>query len=90
MAFLIPIIIITAIKFLSIIIGSIKFRKLTMLHTIANKLAGLLIYCIPLFIWLNVDKAIWVVIAVALFASIQELIILLRTPKNNIDLNLPY
>lgn len=90
MVFLIPIIIITTIKFLNIIIGFIKFRKLTMLHTIANKLAGFLIYCIPLFIWLNINKAIWAVVAVSLFAAVQELIILSRTSKNNIDLNLPY
>jgi len=85
--YIIPIIAIAAVKLSSILIGLIKFRKLTMLHTIANKATGLLVYLIPLFIWLGVNQFITFIIVIALLAATEEMIILIKSPRNYIEIN---
>lgn len=87
LAYIIPIIIVVAIKLSSILTGLIKFRKLTMLHTIANKVTGLLMYLIPIFLWLGVRQFVTFTVIIALMAAVEEMVLLIKSPRKSIDIN---
>lgn len=84
---LIFIIIIISIRLINILIGIMKFKKLVMIHTIANKLSGLLVYFLPILLWINIKQSILIVLIIALLASIEEMLIILKSKKEKIQIN---
>lgn len=65
--------IIAAVRIVNIISGIVCHGKVTMLHTGANKLTGLLLFVLPIVVtWVQFNIAAGIVIAVAMFAAIQE------------------
>jgi len=60
-------------KFSNIVSGFVLHKRLVMPHTIANKVTGLLLFLLPIALeWIPFNYAAIAVIAVALFASVQE------------------
>jgi len=60
-------------KISSMVSGFVLHNRLVMLHTIANKVSGLLLFLLPMALeWIPFSYASIAVIAVALFASVQE------------------
>ena len=79
------IIIILLIRVLSIIIVLKKYNKFALLHTYTNKLTGLLVFFIPYFIYLNsVNIVIYIIGVIAVFSSIEELTINIKSKKLNL------
>jgi CDP-diacylglycerol--glycerol-3-phosphate 3-phosphatidyltransferase len=74
-------------RVINIVFGLVKYRKLIMVHTIANKLTGFLIFLLPIFIWFERKELFVVVIVAALLSPIEEFLIILRSGKEKIDLN---
>lgn len=67
------IIIIVLIKVFNIILGYIQYKKLTLLHTSANKFTGLVLFVIPLIMEFIDIKILEILIcSVATFSAIQE------------------
>ena len=67
------IIIIVLIKVFNIILGYIQYKKLTLLHTIANKFTGLILFVIPLIIGVIDIRILEILIcSIATFSAIQE------------------
>jgi len=67
---------ILSIRVLSIIIVFIKYKMFAMLHTISNKITGLLLFFIPMVIGSPLENPIiYFVCAVASVSAIEELII---------------
>lgn len=67
------IMVIALIKVINIICGYFYQRQLIMLHTIANKITGFLLFMLPLFIdYIEIYYAAVPVCTVATFAAIQE------------------
>ena len=66
-------IIITLIKMINVICSFIYYKKLVLLHTIANKITGLILFIAPLII-INTNSIILEIIIciVAIFSAIQE------------------
>ena len=83
----IPIGLLVAIRLGNLAWGLFKFRKATSIHTIANKVSGLLIFALPLMLLLNVRQYLIPTTVVAFWAAIEETIILTRSPKGSINLN---
>lgn len=79
--------IIFLLRFSGIIIGIYKFRKVVMIHTIGNKVAGFLIFLLPLFLWLKLEQAIPFILVIAQIASMEEILILIISKKGEIQLN---
>ncbi|HCO66907.1 MAG TPA: phosphatidylglycerophosphate synthase [Dysgonomonas sp.] len=74
------------LKLLNIIITKIKFHQWGMLHTIGNKLSGLLVYCmLPVYILFPAISVIVgiVIIAIALAATFEETLVLLVNKEYN-------
>lgn len=72
-AIYICIIIIMLIKIFNIIFGYIKYKKLTVLHSVANKITGFLLFILPLKIEVLDIKIITTLICgIATFSAIQE------------------
>lgn len=64
---------IAMVKISSIVSGFVMYKRLVMPHTIANKIAGLSLFLLPIALeWIPFNYAAIAVIAVALFASVQE------------------
>lgn len=67
------IIIIILIKVFNIILGYIKYKKLTLLHTVANKFTGFVLFIIPLIMgFIDVKILESLMCGIATFSAIQE------------------
>ncbi len=67
---------ITAMRILSMLVVFLKHKIFGVLHTWANKATGLLLFFVLPLTYLISDKTVgWVVIAVALYAALEELVI---------------
>ena len=67
------IIIIVLIKVFNIILGYIQYRKLILLHTVANKITGLVLFVIPLIIgFIDIKILESLICGIATFSAIQE------------------
>jgi CDP-diacylglycerol--glycerol-3-phosphate 3-phosphatidyltransferase len=76
-AWLIGIIVIRAF---SLWIGYVKFHKLAFLHTYTNKITGVFMFLFPVFLYTsNGIISIAIVCAIASIASIEELLIIIKT-----------
>ncbi len=85
--YLYSILIIIIIKIFSLLAGFIKYRKFIGLHTYANKFTGLLVFMLPVSIWVEVFQAIPLVLVIAFIASVEELLLILKSSREGIDLN---
>ena len=77
-----------AIKLLNLIITKARFKHWGMMHTIANKLSGLLIYfMLPVYILFPLFPVIIaiIIVLIALLATIEEGLILLTAKQYNIN-----
>jgi CDP-diacylglycerol--glycerol-3-phosphate 3-phosphatidyltransferase len=81
------IVIIFLFRVINIIFGFIKYRQLVMLHTIANKLTGFLVFLLPVFIWFERKELLLAVLIIAFLSPVEEFLIILRSSKDKIDLN---
>ncbi len=86
-SYIVFILIVFLLRIANIIIGFIKYKRLTMLHTIANKITGLLIYLLPIILILERRELLLIIFAVSLFSPVEESIIILQSPKDKINLN---
>ena len=67
------IIIIVLIKVFNIILGYIYYKQLTLLHTIGNKITGLVLFVIPLMMnFIHIKILENLICSIATFSAIQE------------------
>ena len=85
--FLLLIFIIIAIRSANIFIGIRKYRKLIMIHTVANKISGVLIYLLPIILIYGLHRFIPGILILVSLSSLEESIILLTSSKYAIDVN---
>ncbi|MDC7126676.1 MAG: CDP-alcohol phosphatidyltransferase family protein [Spirochaetales bacterium] len=85
--YLIPIAAVFITRILSLILGLARHKKLTLIHTIANKTAGLLIFMLPIMLILKQNYFLALAIVIALLSSIEEMLIIILSPKGQINLN---
>jgi len=78
--------IVLGIKLLSVVVSKVKFGKIVFLHTIANKVTGLLVFiAIPFLMYKMSNCYIIALLGIAVFAALEELLILIK--DDEIDLN---
>ena len=85
--FWIPLLAIFIIKLGNVVIGILKYKKLIMIHTLANKITGFLVFLLPIIIIYEWKWYVLTTIIAVLLASTEELIILLKNSGEKIDLN---
>lgn len=69
---------IVAVRLLSLLIGFLKYRALAILHTIANKVTGLAVFCFPLLLRpVGIATTMAIVGAIASISAIEEIAITL-------------
>lgn len=83
----IPILVlICLVRCINILIGYLRFRQLVMIHTLANKISGVLVFLIPiLYVLTGNINTIWPVAIFSLLASIEETVIIIRTKKPKLN-----
>jgi len=76
------IIIIIIIRFLSIIIGSIKYKKIVFLHTYLNKATGIILFISPLIYSLfKINFTLYLLCIMGSISAIEELLINIFSTK---------
>lgn len=85
--FWMPVLLILVIRLCNIVIGFAKYKRLIMIHTIANKITGLLIFLLPLALILGLKAYFVFTICATLLSSIEESAIILQSSKKSINLN---
>ena len=74
--------IIVVIRLLSLGVGFVKYQTLTFLHTIANKVTGLALFCYPfLFLYFDHTVATTFFCFIASLSAIEELMINITSQK---------
>ena len=72
--------VIAAIRMVSLGIVKYKYHRLIVLHTLFNKITGFLLFCVPLlYLFINMRILGYCICIVASIASIEELIIHLKS-----------
>lgn len=70
------VVIIAAVRLASLGVGFIRYKQLTFLHTYANKLTGIALFCFPfLYVGLGLSKTAILVCILASVSAIEELMI---------------
>ncbi len=81
------IILIAIIRFTSMIIGFTKYKTFTSLHTYGNKVTGVVLFSIPIFLlFINVETLMTIACIIASLSAIEELII--QITSNELRLNI--
>ena len=86
MPFMVSIIFVILFRVINIVFGFIKYKRLIMIHTTANKLTGFLVFLLPILIWFERKELLTVVMVIALLSPIEEFLIILQSGQENIDL----
>ncbi|MCL2409722.1 MAG: CDP-alcohol phosphatidyltransferase family protein [Oscillospiraceae bacterium] len=74
--------IVVGIRILTWIIGVIKFRKVSLIHTYANKISGLIMATFPILLqFLSLSVSIIIVFIAAVLAALDELGITIRAKE---------
>ena len=67
------IIIVVLIKVFNIILGYIQYKELTLIHTVANKITGFILFIVPLIIgFINIKILASLICGIATFSAMQE------------------
>jgi CDP-diacylglycerol--glycerol-3-phosphate 3-phosphatidyltransferase len=74
------------IRILALVIGFVRFRTLTLLHTWANKYSGLGLVAFPYLYMLHLDTAVIIAASGATIAAVEELLITIRAQKLERDI----
>lgn len=81
-----PILAILLVRVWSIIFGLIKYKKAIFIHTLANKSAGLLLFCVPIYLKLTSSPFfILTALIVSIVSALEESMIIMFS--KNIDAN---
>lgn len=78
------IVLIAIIKICGYIVGIIKFHRFTALHTIANKITGMVLFCVPYFILRTNTNLLGIIVCmIAGLSAIEELLIGIKSKSFN-------
>lgn len=74
------------IRILNLLIAAIKYHSFVILHTIGNKITGLLVFFLPVVFTLLSDRSVlYVVCSIAVLSAIEEGIIHLTSKKPELN-----
>lgn len=74
------------IKVISIIIGYLKYKQFSLVHTYLNKFSGLILIILPIFLlFMKSDLTIYFICIVTNIAAIEELIIIICSKDLNLN-----
>lgn len=78
------VLVIAMIRFASYGIGFFKYHEFTALHTLANKLAGIVLFATPILYWLSGLVLTGIIVCIVAMASAcEELIIIIKSKELN-------
>lgn len=79
-------ILIIFIRLINILVTKIKYKKITFIHTIANKTAGIMLFFLPIVFLFNQNSmVIWPVLITAFIAAVEEVLITIKFPEPDLN-----
>lgn len=80
------IIVIAAVRITSVMIAYVKYRKIAMLHTYANKATGLILFTVPiLYSYTDMSVLGGIICSIALLSAAEEMLIQIQSKELNRD-----
>lgn len=80
------VIIIAVIRLSAYAVGALKFHKFIALHTIANKITGALLFCVPyIFLRIDINFVSIILCVIAGISAVEELLINIKMVQYNPD-----
>lgn len=74
------------IRIINLVVGVYKYKTLAMIHTIGNKITGLLVFATPIVcVVLDYSKPIIAVGVVAVLSALEEFLILITSTKLDVN-----
>jgi CDP-diacylglycerol--glycerol-3-phosphate 3-phosphatidyltransferase len=78
--------VIISIRLINILITKLKYKKVVFIHTLANKISGIILFLMPLmFLFFHGSVLIWTILAIVLIAAIEELLITARYTEPDLN-----
>jgi len=77
---------IVAVRFISIVICKIKFGKIAIMHTVGNKITGMMLYLYLFFMYSNISEIYqYILCLVGICSALEELLIHIKS--NELEIN---
>ena len=74
------------IRLINLLLTKIKYKKFVFVHTIANKVSGILLYFLPIILFYRQNEIIvWIILVVVFIAAMEELLITIKYPEANLN-----
>ena len=73
------------IRGINMLIAARKYHRFVILHTVGNKITGLLLFTAPLFLLYQQTAFLWPLFVVAFLSSVEETLIHLTSKELNAD-----
>ena len=78
--------VIAAVRIAAVLTAFMKYRKIAMLHTYANKVTGLILFTVPiLYSYMDMSVLGGIVCSIALLSAAEELLIQIQSKELNRD-----
>jgi CDP-diacylglycerol--glycerol-3-phosphate 3-phosphatidyltransferase len=70
------------IRLLNMLLTKLKYKKIVFVHTLANKISGILLYFLPIvLLFIKNNIIIWIILIITFVAALEELLITLIYSK---------
>jgi CDP-diacylglycerol--glycerol-3-phosphate 3-phosphatidyltransferase len=78
--------VIIAIRLINMLLTKIKYKRVVFIHTLANKVAGFIVYLIPMiFLFFQHIFVIWIILMIVFIAAIEELMITVKYKEPDLN-----
>ncbi|MDD7794492.1 CDP-alcohol phosphatidyltransferase family protein [Clostridium sp. 'White wine YQ'] len=82
----IMLILIIAIRILNLLFTKIKYKEFVFIHTIGNKLSGLIIFLMPIMlIFIKSPILVWTILIIVLISALEELLITIKYKEPDLN-----
>jgi len=77
---------IVLVRLFNLFLTKIKYKKFVFVHTIANKVSGILLFFLPIIVLFEQSvMIIWITLGIAFIAALEELCITIRYPEAHLN-----
>jgi len=74
------------VRLFNLFITKLKYKRFVFVHTIGNKMSGILIFLLPIILLFEQpDIFLWIILGIAFLAAMEELLITILYPEPKLN-----
>lgn len=82
----VALLVILIIRLLNVLLTKLKYKKIVFVHTLANKISGVIVYLMPVVFLLIQDSiVVWIILGIVFVAAVEELLITVKYPEPDLN-----